>query len=94
MTNRLKCFQRRSADPGAFVSTTQPLLEMENNRRLRLRVAVPEALTGLLADQFGIQASVVVVGLLTMSSALLIQYRMYCPNTVLVSADLSPVALD
>lgn len=37
---------RRSADPGALVGTSQPLLEMESNRRLRLRVAVPEALTG------------------------------------------------
>ncbi|GAA4447199.1 efflux RND transporter periplasmic adaptor subunit [Nibrella saemangeumensis] len=37
---------RRTADPGALVGSNQPLLEMENNRTLRLRIAVPEALTG------------------------------------------------
>jgi membrane fusion protein (multidrug efflux system) len=38
---------KRNADPGALVgSTSAPLLELENTRRLRLRVAVPEGLTG------------------------------------------------
>lgn len=39
---------KRNADVGSYVggSAGQPLLELENNRTLRLRVAVPEALTG------------------------------------------------
>lgn len=37
---------RRNVDPGALVGNSQPVLELENNRILRLRVAVPEALTG------------------------------------------------
>ncbi|RCR67472.1 efflux RND transporter periplasmic adaptor subunit [Larkinella punicea] len=39
---------RCNVDPGAYVGnpTDKPVLEMENNRTLRLRVAVPEALTG------------------------------------------------
>jgi RND family efflux transporter MFP subunit len=39
---------KRNADVGTFVggASDQPILEIENNRTLRLRVAVPEALTG------------------------------------------------
>lgn len=39
---------KRNADVGTYVGavTDQPILEIENNRTLRLRVAVPEALTG------------------------------------------------
>ncbi|MEZ0487635.1 efflux RND transporter periplasmic adaptor subunit [Fibrella aquatica] len=39
---------KRNADVGTYVGTAtdQPILEIENNRTLRLRVAVPEALTG------------------------------------------------
>ncbi|MGA0560597.1 efflux RND transporter periplasmic adaptor subunit [Larkinella sp. VNQ87] len=37
---------RRTVDPGALVGTTQSILEIENNAILRLRVSIPEALTG------------------------------------------------
>jgi membrane fusion protein (multidrug efflux system) len=39
---------KRNADVGTYVgsATDQPILEIENNRTLRLRVAMPEALTG------------------------------------------------
>lgn len=40
--------------------------------------AIGAVLTGILADSFGISASIIVVGALTILSALLIEYRMRC----------------
>lgn len=45
--------------------------------------AVGAALTGIIADLFGINASIIVIGILTVFSALIIFYRMKCtyPST-------------
>lgn len=43
-----------------------------------LGYAIGAILTGLIADAFGINASIVVIGILTIGSALLIEYRMRC----------------
>lgn len=43
-----------------------------------LGYAVGAILTGLIADFFGINASIIVIGILTAGSALLIEYRMRC----------------
>mgnify|MGYP000863007406 CR=1 FL=1 len=40
--------------------------------------AIGALLTGLIADQFGINASITVIGILTLISALVIEYRMRC----------------
>ncbi|HMD00269.1 MAG TPA: hypothetical protein VKH37_08950, partial [Ferruginibacter sp.] len=37
-------------------------------------------LTGIIADAFGVNASVLVIGLLTIFSAIVIVYRMRCGN--------------
>lgn len=43
-----------------------------------LGYAIGAILTGLIADQFGLRAPVLVIGLLTIASAMVIQYRMSC----------------
>jgi MFS family permease len=40
--------------------------------------AIGAILTGIIADLFGISASVLIIGLLTITSALMIQFRMSC----------------
>jgi MFS family permease len=43
-----------------------------------LGYAIGAILTGIIADELGINASIIVIGLLTVGSALIIQYRMHC----------------
>ena len=45
-----------------------------------LGYAVGAILTGLIADQFGLEAPVLAIGLLTICSSLVIQFRMNCAN--------------
>jgi len=45
-----------------------------------LGYAIGAILTGIIADALGINASIIVIGLLTVISALIIQYRMKCRN--------------
>ena len=45
-----------------------------------LGYAIGAVLTGIIADAFGIHVSIIVIGLLTFLSALIIQYRMKCQN--------------
>lgn len=45
-----------------------------------LGYAIGAVLTGIIADAFGIHVSIIVIGLLTVISALIIQYRMKCQN--------------
>jgi len=40
--------------------------------------AIGAILTGVIADLFGIPASILIIGLLTISSALIIKFRMNC----------------
>lgn len=47
-----------------------------------LGYAIGAILTGIIADAFGIMASVVVIGVLTVSSSLIIQNRMRCKTTM------------
>ncbi len=42
--------------------------------------AIGAVLTGIIADALGINASIIVIGLLTVGSAIIIQYRMKCKN--------------
>jgi len=42
--------------------------------------AIGAILTGVIADSLGINASIIVIGLLTVGSAIIIQYRMKCKN--------------
>lgn len=46
-----------------------------------LGYAIGAILTGLIADAFGISVSIVVIAILTISSALVIEYRMKCMTT-------------
>lgn len=46
-----------------------------------LGYAIGAILTGIIADSFGINASVIVIGVLTISSALFIEKRMRCKTT-------------
>jgi MFS family permease len=39
-------------------------------------------LTGLIADRYGLVAPVLVIGLVTIFSALIVQFRMHCPNDI------------
>jgi MFS family permease len=43
-----------------------------------LGYAIGAILTGLLADQFGLMAPVLTIGLLTVASSMIVQYRMSC----------------
>ena len=43
-----------------------------------LGYAIGAILTGLLADAFGINTSIIVVGVLTVASSIVIRYRMLC----------------
>ena len=43
--------------------------------------AIGAILTGIIADSFGINASVIVIGILTVASALIIEKRMKCKTT-------------
>ncbi len=45
-----------------------------------LGYAIGAILTGIIADTLGINASIIVIGLLTIASALIIQYRMKCKS--------------
>lgn len=45
-----------------------------------LGYAIGAVLTGIIADAFGIHVSIIVIGLLTFLSALIIQYSMKCQN--------------
>ena len=45
-----------------------------------LGYAVGAILTGIIADTLGINASIIVIGILTVGSAIIIQYRMKCRN--------------
>jgi MFS family permease len=45
-----------------------------------LGYAFGAVLTGLIADQYGLIAPVLVIGILTILSALVLQYRMRCPS--------------
>ena len=45
-----------------------------------LGYAVGAILTGIIADSLGINASIIVIGFLTVGSAVIIQYRMKCSN--------------
>jgi MFS family permease len=45
-----------------------------------LGYAIGAILTGIIADALGINASIIVVGLLTVGSSIIIQYRMKCRN--------------
>jgi MFS family permease len=45
-----------------------------------LGYAIGAILTGIIADSFGINASVIVIGFLTIGSAIVILYRMKCKN--------------
>lgn len=45
-----------------------------------LGYAIGAILTGIVADAFGINASIIVIGLLTVGSAIIIHYRMKCKN--------------
>jgi MFS family permease len=47
-----------------------------------LGYAFGAVITGLIADQFGLSAPVLVIGLLTIISAMLVQYRMRCVTKV------------
>jgi MFS family permease len=47
-----------------------------------LGYAIGAILTGIIADAFGITASVVVIGVLTLASSLIIQNRMRCKTTM------------
>ena len=47
-----------------------------------LGYAIGAILTGIIADAFGITASVVVIGILTLASSIIIQYRMRCKTTM------------
>ena len=42
--------------------------------------AIGAILTGVIADLFGIPASILIIGLLTISSALIIKFRMNCSS--------------
>jgi MFS family permease len=46
-----------------------------------LGYAIGAVLTGLIADQFGLIEPVIVIGLLTILSSMIIQYRMNCANS-------------
>jgi len=45
-----------------------------------LGYAIGAILTGIIADALGINASIIAIGLLTVSSSVIIQYRMKCQN--------------
>jgi len=45
-----------------------------------LGYAVGALLTGIIADAFGINASILIIGLLTIFSAVIIFYRMNCSD--------------
>jgi predicted MFS family arabinose efflux permease len=45
-----------------------------------LGYAIGAILTGIIADALGINASIIVIGFLTLTSSLVIQYRMKCQN--------------
>ncbi len=45
-----------------------------------LGYAIGAILTGLIADQFGLMAPVLIIGLLTIASSIVVQYRMSCSN--------------
>jgi predicted MFS family arabinose efflux permease len=45
-----------------------------------LGYAIGAILTGIIADALGINASIIAIGLLTVSSSFIIQYRMKCQN--------------
>lgn len=51
-----------------------------------LGYAMGAILTGLIADQFGMVAPVLFIGLLTILSALIVRYRMSCPNKILLQS--------
>jgi MFS family permease len=46
-----------------------------------LGYAIGAILTGIIADAFGIPSSMLVIGLLTLLSSMIIKYRMTCPDT-------------
>ena len=48
-----------------------------------LGYAIGAILTGLIADQFGLLAPIVVIGLLTVASSFIIRFRMKCKTTII-----------
>ncbi len=48
-----------------------------------LGYAIGAILTGLIADQFGLVAPILAIGLLTVASSLIIRFRMRCTTTVI-----------
>ena len=48
-----------------------------------LGYAIGAILTGLIADQFGLVAPIVAIGILTLASSLIIKFRMRCKTTVI-----------
>lgn len=53
-----------------------------------LGYAIGAILTGLIADRFGLNAPILIIGLLTIASSLIIKFRMNCANKQVVASDL------
>lgn len=54
-----------------------------------LGYAIGAILTGLIADQFGLVAPIITIGLLTVTSSLIIKFRMSCINKPVEPANLN-----
>lgn len=54
-----------------------------------LGYAIGAILTGLIADRFGLVAPILVIGLLTVASSLIIKFRMSCANKQVTPTDLN-----
>lgn len=54
-----------------------------------LGYAIGAILTGLIADRFGLVAPILVIGLLTVASSLIIKFRMSCANKQVAPTDLN-----
>ncbi len=54
-----------------------------------LGYAIGAILTGLIADQFGLVAPILVIGILTLGSSFIIKFRMSCANKKIVPTNLN-----
>ena len=53
-----------------------------------LGYAIGAILTGLIADRFGLTAPILIIGLLTIASSLIVKFRMNCANKQVAASDL------